>query len=79
MGVFDEPVRAEVYRKARTGLLHLMRNHCSGQGEPRALLEVVDAYLRLNPQDAEVLEARDRLLGAEEVESRRPMTQGISS
>jgi len=24
---------------------------------------VVDAYLRLNPQDAEVLEARERLVG----------------
>jgi hypothetical protein len=42
-----------------------MRNHSPGHAEPRALLQVVDAYLRLNPQDAEVLEARDRLLGVE--------------
>jgi hypothetical protein len=77
MDILDEPVRAEVERKARPGLLHLMRNHCSGQGEPRALLEVVDVYLRLNPKDAEVREARERLLGVEE-ESRYTMPRVIS-
>jgi hypothetical protein len=65
MGVFDDPLRTEVERKARPGLLHLMQNHSPSHAEPRALLQVVDAYLRLNPQDAEVLEARDRLLGVE--------------
>ncbi|CAA9501667.1 MAG: hypothetical protein AVDCRST_MAG12-2697, partial [uncultured Rubrobacteraceae bacterium] len=32
-------------------------------GDPAALLEVVDAYLRLNPRDAEVAAARERLVG----------------
>jgi hypothetical protein len=67
MGFLNEPVRDEVERKARPGLLHLMRNHSPGHAEPVALLEVVDAYLRLNPQDAEVLEARERLLGVDRV------------
>jgi hypothetical protein len=47
----------------RDRLLHLMGNHRPGRDDPTALLEVVDAYLRLNPQDAEVLEARERLVG----------------
>ena len=50
MGVFDDPLRTEVERKARPGLLHLMRNHSPSHAEPRALLQVVDAYLRLNPK-----------------------------
>jgi hypothetical protein len=33
-----------------------------------ALVEAVDAYLRLNPQDDEVLRARERLVG-----ERRPV------
>ena len=40
-----------------------MNNHDSGRGDPVALLEVVDAYLRLNPQDVEVAAARERLVG----------------
>jgi hypothetical protein len=40
-----------------------MRNHSPGHGESAALLEVVDAYLRLNPQDDEVREGRERLVG----------------
>ena len=77
MGVFEEPVRAEVERKAKPGLLHLMRNHSPGHdAESVALLQVVDAYLRLNPHDAEVLEARERLL---DVESRYLTARAISS
>ena len=47
----------------RPALLHLMVNHRPGRGDPAALLEVVDAYMRLNPQDAEVAAARERLVG----------------
>ncbi|CAA9381985.1 MAG: hypothetical protein AVDCRST_MAG03-16 [uncultured Rubrobacteraceae bacterium] len=47
----------------RPALLHLMGNHDPGRGDPTALLEVVDAYLRLNPLDEEVLGARERLVG----------------
>ena len=60
---FDEPTRLEVNTNVRPALLHLMGNHGPGRGDPTALLEVVDAYLRLNPQDAAVLEARERLEG----------------
>jgi len=60
------PVQDEVTKTARPGLLQLMRNHSPGHGEPRPLLEVVDAYLRLNPRDDEVREARQRLIGAGE-------------
>ncbi len=59
----DEPTRLEVNTNVRPALLHLMGNHATGSGDPTALLEVVDAYLRLNPQDAEVLRARERLVG----------------
>ncbi len=62
MRFFDEPVRAQVGSKVRPAILHLMGNHSTGRGDPVALLEVVDAYLRLNPQDAEVSEARERLV-----------------
>jgi hypothetical protein len=64
MVFFDnEPARDEVTKPARPGLLHLMRNHSPGHGEPGELLEVVDAYLRLKPRDDEVREARERLIG----------------
>ena len=63
MRYFDEPVRLEVNTNVRPALLHLMANHDPGRGDPTALLEVVDAYLRLNPLDEEVLEARERLVG----------------
>jgi hypothetical protein len=56
------PVLDEVTKMARPGLLELMRNHSPGHGGPEALLEVVDAYLRLNPQDDEVREGRERLM-----------------
>jgi hypothetical protein len=62
MRFFDEPIRAQVGSEVRPALLHLMGNHATGRGDPTALLEVVDAYLRLNPRDAEVLEARERLV-----------------
>ena len=65
MDFFDEPVQAEVRGNARPALLHLMRNHHPSHAKPVAWLEAVDAYLRLNGRDAEVLEARDRLLVVE--------------
>ena len=61
MRYFDEPVRLEVNTNVRPALLHLKGNHATGRGDPTALLEVVDAYLRLNPLDDEVLEAREEL------------------
>ena len=62
MRYFDEPIRLDVTKNVRPALLHLMGNHRPG-GDPAALLEVVDAYLRLNSQDAEMLRARERLVG----------------
>jgi hypothetical protein len=53
MRSIDEPVRVEVAR-ARPGLMHLLANHGPGGKRPEALLELVEAYLRLNPDDAEV-------------------------
>ena len=55
--------RLEANTNVRPALLHLMNNHDPGRGDPVALLEVVDAYLRLNPQDVEVAAARERLVG----------------
>ena len=63
MRYFDEPTRLEVNTNVRPALLHLMGNHVTGRGDPTTLLEVVDAYLRLNPLDEEVLEAREQLVG----------------
>jgi hypothetical protein len=60
MRSIDEPVRVEVAR-ARPGLMHLLANHGPGGKRPEALLELVEAYLRLNPDDAEVRKMRDRL------------------
>ncbi len=65
---FDEPTRLEVNTNVRPALLHLMANHRPDYGDPMALVEAVDAYLRLNPQDDEVLRARERLVG-----ERRPV------
>ena len=65
MRFFDEPIRAQVGSEVRPAILHLMGNHATGRGDPTALLEVVDAYLRLNPRDTEVLEARERLITSE--------------
>jgi hypothetical protein len=45
----------------------LIRNHSPDHGESAALLEVVDAYLRLNPHDEEVRESRERLVGKGEM------------
>ncbi len=64
MRFFDEPIRAQVGSEVRPAILHLMGNHTTGRGDPVALLEVVDAYLRLNPGDAEVLETRERLVAS---------------
>ena len=61
------PVRDELTKMARPGLLELMGNHGHGHGGPEALLEVVDAYLRLNPRDEEIREGRERLMGAGEM------------
>jgi hypothetical protein len=55
----DNPVRIELDR-ARPGLLHLLRNGRRGV-RPTALVQVVNSYLRLKPNDTEVREARDRL------------------
>ena len=66
MGFLNGPARDEVTKTARPGLLQLMGSHSPGRSEPAALLEVVDAYLRLNPQDDEVREARERLVGTDE-------------
>ena len=63
MGKLDEPEPVGLAENSRPGLLHLMRNHSPNHGEPEALLGVVDAYLRLNPQDDEVREARRRVAG----------------
>ena len=63
MRYFGETARLEVDENVRPALLHLLTSHGPGRGDPTALLEVVDAYLRLNPQDGEVLEARERLVG----------------
>ncbi len=63
MRYFDEPTRLEVDTNVRPALLHLMGSHDPGRSDPTALLEVTDAYLRLNPLDAEVLRARERLVG----------------
>ena len=54
-------------KMARPGLLELMGNHSPGHGGPEALLEVMDAYLRLNPRDDEIREGRERLMGAGEM------------
>lgn len=62
MGFYDGPGRGEL-ENVRPGVLHLLRNHATGVGMPTALLEVADAYLRMNPDDAEVRAARDRLEG----------------
>jgi hypothetical protein len=68
MVFFDHgPARDDVTKTARPGLLELMGNHSPDHGEPAALLEVVDAYLRLNPHDEEVREGRERLVGADEM------------
>ena len=64
MRFFDESA-AGLAENARPGLLHLMRNHAPNHGEPEALLGVVDAYLRLNPHDDEVREARRRVAEAD--------------
>jgi hypothetical protein len=66
MGFLNGPARDEVTKTAQPGLLQLMGNHSPGHGEPAALLEVVDAYLRLNPHDDEVRDARERLMGTPE-------------
>ncbi len=63
MRYFDEPTRLEVDTNVRPALLHLMGSHDPDRSDLTALLEVTDAYLRLNPQDAEVLRARERLVG----------------
>ena len=68
MVFFDnEPARDDLTKTARPGLLQLIRNHSPDHGESAALLEVVDAYLRLNPHDEEVRQSRDRLVGTGEM------------
>ena len=57
MGFFDAPIRLEM-ADIRTGLLHLLQQH---HGSPAALIDLADRYLRLNPEDAEVRKARDKL------------------
>jgi hypothetical protein len=61
MVFFNGLVRDEVTKMARPALLELMGTHSPGRGEPEAPLEVVDAYLKLNPHDDDVREARDRV------------------
>jgi hypothetical protein len=56
----DEAVRVEVAR-ARPGLVHLLANRSPGGKRPEALLELAEAYLRLNPEDVEVRKMRDKL------------------
>jgi hypothetical protein len=41
--------------------MHLLGNHGPGGKKPEALLELADAYLRLNPDDLEVRKMRVRL------------------
>jgi len=59
MSIYDGLLRGEL-ADVRPAVLHLLRNHPGG-GSPTALLDVVDDYLRLDPDDAEVREARDGL------------------
>jgi hypothetical protein len=66
MVFLDGSTRDDVTKTARPGLLHLMRNHSPGHGQTTALLEVVEAYLRLNPHDEEVRGGRERLVGTHE-------------
>jgi hypothetical protein len=66
MVFFNGPVRDEVTKTARLRLLQLMGSHSPGRGELATLLEVVDAYLRLNPHDEEVRKAQERLVGTTE-------------
>ena len=73
MRYFDEPTGLEVDADVRPALLHLMANRTAGRSDPAALLEVADAYLRLNPKDAEVLGARERLVGERMVGEGRPV------
>jgi hypothetical protein len=54
-------LRVELDR-ARPALLQLMRNHRPGGGTSEALADLADAYLRLNPDDAEVMSVRDGLI-----------------
>ena len=60
MGFFDEPIRAQV-SDARRGILHLLRNHLPNHETPADLVDLADRHLRLNPDDAEVRNALDRL------------------
>ncbi len=60
MGIYDGLLRGDL-ASVRPAVLHLLRNHHPGGGSPTALLDVVDDYLRLDPDDAEVREARDSL------------------
>jgi len=62
MGIYDGLARGDL-ANVRPAVLRLLRNHSPNQGSPTALLDVVDAYLRLDPDDTEVREARDGVRG----------------
>jgi len=59
MGFFDEPIRAEM-ADARACILHLLRGRPS-QETLAEILDLAERYLRLNPDDAEVRAALERL------------------
>ena len=60
MVYFDAPIRAQA-ADAREGILHLLRNHHPSHDRPSDLVGLTERYLRLNPDDAEVRSALDRL------------------
>jgi hypothetical protein len=62
MAFFDDPV-PDVAVHARALLLALLRDRLPGDEAYPVLAEAADSYLRLNPDDAEMKEARDRFVG----------------
>ena len=64
MDLIDQPLRAELAANARPWILGQVHAHCRGGDSigRAALLGMVDAYLRANPQDAEVRRAREGMV-----------------
>jgi hypothetical protein len=61
IGFFDDP-SPDAVAHARALILAMLRDRRPDDAYP-ALTEVASSYLRLNPDDAEVKEAWDRLVG----------------
>ena len=64
MDFIDQPLRAELAANARPWILGQVHAHCRGgdRGGRAALLEMVDAYLRVNPRDAGLRRARELMV-----------------